>query len=84
VRLGFRALWESERDGQEQGRRAIVVDAGDARELLVRKIERNPGLDYDVVGYVDDDRDKEANASTGRESWGASSNCHTGISLSMT
>jgi len=84
VRLGFRALWESGRDGQERGRRAIVVGAVDAGELLVREIERNPGLDYDVVGYVDDDRDKEGSASTGRESWGASSNCHTGTSSSMT
>ncbi len=36
-------------------RRALVVGAGDAAEILVREIQRDGVLDYEVVGFVDDD-----------------------------
>ena len=54
VRLVLRSLRESSRRTLG-GRRAIVVGAGDAGEMLVREIERNVLLSYDVVGFVDDD-----------------------------
>jgi FlaA1/EpsC-like NDP-sugar epimerase len=34
---------------------ALIVGAGDAGEILVREIERSNDLDYDLVGFVDDD-----------------------------
>jgi FlaA1/EpsC-like NDP-sugar epimerase len=34
---------------------ALIVGAGDAGEMLLREIERSNGLDYDVVGFLDDD-----------------------------
>jgi len=38
-----------------EGRTALVVGAGDAGEMLVREIERSEILDYEVVGFIDDD-----------------------------
>ena len=60
ARLVFRALWEArvrERLGEE--RRTLIVGAGDAGEMLIREIGRNPGLNFNIVGFVDDDRRKQ-------------------------
>lgn len=38
--------------------RALIVGAGDAGEMLVREILRGGSLDYDPVGFVDDDARK--------------------------
>jgi FlaA1/EpsC-like NDP-sugar epimerase/DNA-binding NarL/FixJ family response regulator len=59
VRLAIRALREYRRVGQPRQKKALVVGAGDAGEMLVREIQRNPGSDYDVVGFVDDDPKKQ-------------------------
>jgi len=67
VRLAIRALRESGRNGLPQGNRALIVGAGDAAEMLMREIERNPGLPYDVVGFVDDDPGKRGRRLHGRE-----------------
>jgi UDP-GlcNAc:undecaprenyl-phosphate GlcNAc-1-phosphate transferase len=37
------------------GRRALVYGAGDAGEILVRELHNNGRLNFDVVGFVDDD-----------------------------
>lgn len=59
-RLALRALRESSRRyRQARARRAIIVGAGDAGEHLAREIERNPALDYQVVGFIDDDPFKQ-------------------------
>lgn len=47
--------WVHERSSGDATRRVLVVGAGDAGELLIREIHRNPGLDYDVAAIVDDD-----------------------------
>jgi FlaA1/EpsC-like NDP-sugar epimerase len=47
--------WLRERPSGDAIRRVLVVGAGDAGELLIREIHRNPGLDYDVAAIVDDD-----------------------------
>lgn len=39
-------------------RRAMIVGAGDAGELLLRDIQTKPGLGLDVVCFVDDDKAK--------------------------
>ena len=68
VRLAFRAFREGNKDGQGLGgKRTLVVGAGDAGEMLVREVERNPGLQYKVVGFVDDDVKKHRRSLHGIE-----------------
>jgi FlaA1/EpsC-like NDP-sugar epimerase len=38
-----------------RGKEALVVGAGDAGQLIVREMIRNPGLGYTPIGFVDDD-----------------------------
>lgn len=60
IRLGLRAIRESrQKYGWVEGKRALIVGAGDAGEMLIREIERNLGLNYEVVGFVDDDQKKQ-------------------------
>jgi FlaA1/EpsC-like NDP-sugar epimerase len=60
VRLGIRALRESAgRQSLVIGKRALVVGGGDAGEMLMREMGRNPTLNYEVVGFVDDDPRKQ-------------------------
>jgi FlaA1/EpsC-like NDP-sugar epimerase len=60
VRLALRALRESSGKRRDLGgRRALIVGAGDAGEMLLREIERSLTLKYEVVGFVDDDPRKQ-------------------------
>jgi len=60
ARLAIRALRESSRKNREvEGRRALIVGAGDAGEMLIREIDRSLTLNYEVVGFVDDDPRKQ-------------------------
>lgn len=60
VRLALRAFRESSRMyRQSGGRRTIIVGAGDAGEMLIREMDRNLALNYQVVGFVDDDFRKQ-------------------------
>jgi FlaA1/EpsC-like NDP-sugar epimerase len=38
--------------------RALIVGAGDTGESLLREIRKSPHLEYNLVGFVDDDADK--------------------------
>lgn len=68
VRLGLRAFRESIGRGQQPlARRALIVGAGDAGEMLIREIHRNSALAYDVVGIVDDDSRKQGRRIHGTE-----------------
>ena len=59
MRLALRALREWRiRSREGTGRRALIIGAGDAGELLIREIGRNPSLNYHIVGFVDDDPNK--------------------------
>ncbi|HEY7335891.1 MAG TPA: nucleoside-diphosphate sugar epimerase/dehydratase [Bryobacteraceae bacterium] len=42
----------------ETPKRALIYGAGDAGELLLREIQQNPALPYDVAGFIDDDKRK--------------------------
>jgi FlaA1/EpsC-like NDP-sugar epimerase len=66
-RLAIRALRESAMDGHPRAKRALVVGAGDAADMLMREIGRNPGLPYNVIGFVDDDPAKQGRRIHGRK-----------------
>jgi FlaA1/EpsC-like NDP-sugar epimerase len=36
-------------------KRALIYGAGDAGVVLLREIQRNPALSYEIVGFIDDD-----------------------------
>jgi len=38
--------------------RVLIVGAGDAGEKLIREIKENPSINYDVAGFIDDDKRK--------------------------
>lgn len=42
----------------KDGQNVIIVGAGDAGEMIVREMMKNPRLGYHPVGFVDDDRRK--------------------------
>jgi FlaA1/EpsC-like NDP-sugar epimerase/lipopolysaccharide/colanic/teichoic acid biosynthesis glycosyltransferase len=55
VRMAMRVSREAAHSTPRGGRVALIVGAADAGEILVREIERSRVLDYDLVGFVDDD-----------------------------
>jgi FlaA1/EpsC-like NDP-sugar epimerase len=38
-----------------RGKEVVVVGAGDAAQLMIREMQRNPALNYTPIGLVDDD-----------------------------
>ena len=56
-RLLARTLIERPLPGQvvARGKEAIVVGAGDAAQLVIKEMLRNPSLGYTPIGIVDDD-----------------------------
>ena len=44
---------------KEGARRVLVVGAGDAGQLLAQEMRQNPTLGLDLVGFVDDDQQKQ-------------------------
>ena len=57
LRLLARTLIERPLPGQvvARGKEALVVGAGDAAQLVIKEMLRNPGLGYTPIGIVDDD-----------------------------
>jgi len=41
-----------------RGRRLLIVGAGDAGEMILREIRNNPDLEFQPVGFIDDDAAK--------------------------
>ncbi|WP_459129358.1 polysaccharide biosynthesis protein [Guggenheimella bovis] len=39
-------------------KRLLIVGAGEAGDLVLREVRRNPHLGYNIVGFVDDDKKK--------------------------
>ena len=39
--------------------RLIIIGAGDAGEKILRELRDNPAMDYQIVGFLDDDRKKK-------------------------
>jgi FlaA1/EpsC-like NDP-sugar epimerase len=60
TRLLARTLLERPRGGLvARGKEVIVVGAGDAGQLILREMQRNPRLAYTPIGLVDDDARKK-------------------------
>ena len=56
-RLLARTLIERPLPGQvvARGKEALIIGAGDAAQLVIKEMLRNPGLGYTPIGIVDDD-----------------------------
>jgi len=52
----FRFTFLNKKDEGEE--RVLIVGAGDAGEKLIREIKDNPGINYHVMGFLDDDKRK--------------------------
>ncbi len=55
-RLAIRILKEYMADYQkDDGKRVVIIGAGDAGELVLREIRNNHKINFNVVGFIDDD-----------------------------
>lgn len=54
----YREGWLQQSHNSVKKRNIIIVGAGRAGELIVREILGNPQPDYNLIGFVDDDRKK--------------------------
>jgi FlaA1/EpsC-like NDP-sugar epimerase len=54
-RLLARTLIEKPLPGRGRGKDVVVVGAGDAGQLVVKEMQRNPALGYRPIGLLDDD-----------------------------
>jgi FlaA1/EpsC-like NDP-sugar epimerase len=78
---GFRPLrlifqLRSKRKLQKPKKSLLIIGAGDAGEKILREIRENPRLDYEVVGFLDDDRNKRGMRIHGVPVLGAISKIH--------
>ena len=61
-RLSFRVLGEFfGRLSEKKGENVLIFGAGDAGETVIREIKRNRGLNYNPIGFIDDDPAKAGN-----------------------
>lgn len=57
IRIAVRAAQHLRIRSRHIGDRVLIVGAGSAGSLLLREFNARPGLELDVVGFVDDDPD---------------------------
>ncbi len=43
----------------KNGKRILIIGAGDAAERLLREMRQNPNIDYDIVGFLDNNPAKK-------------------------
>jgi len=60
-RVLFRVLVEFFSRTRPQGENVLIFGAGDTGEMVIREIKRNKELNYNAVGFIDDDPDKMGN-----------------------
>jgi len=62
----------SEGEQTSQGRlKALVIGAGSAGVMVAREVRSNPEVGFEVVGFLDDDRDKQGSTILGNRVVGA-------------
>ncbi|MDD4899725.1 MAG: hypothetical protein PHG68_03930, partial [Candidatus Omnitrophica bacterium] len=61
VRVIFRVLGEFFSRAREKGNNILIFGAGDTGEMVVREIKRNKQLNYNPIGFLDDDLEKLGN-----------------------
>ena len=77
-RLSFRILGEFFGRLSEKGANNILIfGAGDAGEAVIREIKRNKSLNYNPVGFIDDDPAKSGNRIQGVGVLGSRANIKT-------
>ncbi|TAN61912.1 hypothetical protein EPN16_02590 [bacterium] len=54
-RISFRVLGEFFAQMGEKGKKVLIFGAGDTGEMVIREIKRNKALNYNPVGFIDDD-----------------------------
>jgi len=57
-RILFRVLGELFSRVRKEGKNVLIFGAGDAGELVAREIKRNKALNYNPIGFIDDDPSK--------------------------
>jgi len=57
-RVLFRVLGELFSQVRKEGKNILIFGAGDAGEMVVREIKRNKSLNYNPIGFIDDDPSK--------------------------
>ncbi len=60
-RISFRALGEFFSRARVKGMNVLIYGAGDTGEMVIREIKRNKALNYNPVGFIDDDPVKSGN-----------------------
>ena len=74
-RLSFRILGEFfGRIGEKGADNILIFGAGDAGEAVIREIKRNKSLNYNPIGFIDDDPAKSGNRIQGVSVLGSRSN----------
>jgi UDP-GlcNAc:undecaprenyl-phosphate GlcNAc-1-phosphate transferase len=54
-RILFRVLGELFSQVHKAGKNILIFGAGDAGEMVIREIKRNKALNYNPIGFIDDD-----------------------------
>lgn len=80
LRLGIRVLLAQSQASaghasKGPARRVLVLGAGNLGERLLREVSQNPALNFDVLGFLDDDPDKLGRTLHGREVLGRIDDC---------
>lgn len=57
-RILFRVLGELFSRVRKEGKNILIFGAGDAGEMVIREIKRNKALNYNPIGFIDDDPSK--------------------------
>ncbi|MFH0935363.1 MAG: hypothetical protein V1828_00655 [Candidatus Omnitrophota bacterium] len=61
TRILFRILGEFFSRARERGNNILIFGAGDTGEMVIREIKRNKSLNYNPIGFIDDDPFKAGN-----------------------
>lgn len=61
TRILFRVLGEFLSRMREKGKNVLIFGAGDTGEMVIREIKRNKSLNYNAIGFIDDDHAKIGN-----------------------